>query len=45
MAHGVSPEMPVALVQQGTTHMQRVYSGTLGTILEVVEQDRPSRRP
>jgi uroporphyrin-III C-methyltransferase / precorrin-2 dehydrogenase / sirohydrochlorin ferrochelatase len=41
MAHGVSPEMPVALVQQGTTHMQRVYSGTLGNILEVVEQDPP----
>jgi uroporphyrin-III C-methyltransferase / precorrin-2 dehydrogenase / sirohydrochlorin ferrochelatase len=40
-AHGVSPEMPVALVQQGTTQMQRVYSGTLGTILQVVEQDPP----
>jgi uroporphyrin-III C-methyltransferase/precorrin-2 dehydrogenase/sirohydrochlorin ferrochelatase len=41
IAHGVAPEMPVALVQQGTTHMQRVYSGTLSDILEVVEKDPP----
>lgn len=40
-AQGVSPDMPVALVQQGTTHMQRVYCGTLANILEVVEQDPP----
>jgi uroporphyrin-III C-methyltransferase/precorrin-2 dehydrogenase/sirohydrochlorin ferrochelatase len=39
--HGVSPDMPVALVQQGTTHMQRVFSGTLATIMEIVEKDRP----
>jgi uroporphyrin-III C-methyltransferase/precorrin-2 dehydrogenase/sirohydrochlorin ferrochelatase len=39
--HGVSPEMPVALVQQGTTHMQRVYVGTLSNILDVVETDPP----
>lgn len=40
-AHGVSPQMPVALIQQGTTHMQRVYSGTLENILDVVEGDPP----
>ena len=39
--HGVSPDMPIALVQQGTTHKQRVFTGTLRTILEIVEQDRP----
>jgi uroporphyrin-III C-methyltransferase/precorrin-2 dehydrogenase/sirohydrochlorin ferrochelatase len=33
--------MPVALVQQGTTHMQRVYTGTLANILEIVERDPP----
>ena len=38
---GVPPHMPVALVQQGTTHMQRVYAGTLSDILEVVERDPP----
>jgi len=40
-AAGVLPDMPVALVQQGTTHNQRVYTGTLSTILERVEQDPP----
>jgi uroporphyrin-III C-methyltransferase/precorrin-2 dehydrogenase/sirohydrochlorin ferrochelatase len=41
MAHGVSPEMPIALVQQGTTHLQRVYTGTLATIRAIVEADPP----
>lgn len=41
IAHGVSSAMPVALIQQGTTHMQRVYSGTLETILAQVEADPP----
>jgi uroporphyrin-III C-methyltransferase/precorrin-2 dehydrogenase/sirohydrochlorin ferrochelatase len=40
-AHGVSGWMPVALVQQGTTHLQRVFTGTLDRILEIVEQDPP----
>jgi uroporphyrin-III C-methyltransferase/precorrin-2 dehydrogenase/sirohydrochlorin ferrochelatase len=39
--HGVSPDMPIALVQQGTTHKQKVYAGTLSTIMEVVERDPP----
>ncbi|MBK5931679.1 siroheme synthase CysG [Halochromatium salexigens] len=39
--HGVSPQMPVALVQQGTTHMQKVYVGTLATILAEIEADPP----
>ncbi len=41
LAHGVPADMPVALVQQGTTHMQRVFTGTLEDILEVVERERP----
>jgi len=41
ITHGVSPEMPVALVQQGTTHMQKVYVGTLATIMAEVESDPP----
>lgn len=41
MAHGVSGEMPIALVQQGTTHLQRVYTGTLSTIVERVSADPP----
>jgi uroporphyrin-III C-methyltransferase/precorrin-2 dehydrogenase/sirohydrochlorin ferrochelatase len=41
MEQGVSADMPIALVQQGTTHMQKVYPGTLGTILDRVEADPP----
>ncbi|MFI0458928.1 MAG: siroheme synthase CysG, partial [Candidatus Thiodiazotropha endolucinida] len=39
--HGVGGEMPIALVQQGTTHLQRVFTGTLDTIMDIVEQERP----
>jgi uroporphyrin-III C-methyltransferase/precorrin-2 dehydrogenase/sirohydrochlorin ferrochelatase len=41
LAHGVPPDMPIALVQQGTTHLQRVYTGTLRDILGVVEREQP----
>ncbi len=41
MAHGVSHDMPIALIQQGTTEKQRVFSGTLGNILAMVEQEQP----
>ncbi|MGQ9831831.1 MAG: siroheme synthase CysG [Thermochromatium sp.] len=41
MRHGVSPEMPIALIQQGTTHLQRVYTGTLATICQLVEANPP----
>lgn len=40
-ASGVPPSVPIALVQQGTTHKQRVYTGTLSTILERIAQDPP----
>lgn len=38
---GVSPEMPVALVQQGTTEKQRVIIGTLSNIQELIEREQP----
>jgi uroporphyrin-III C-methyltransferase/precorrin-2 dehydrogenase/sirohydrochlorin ferrochelatase len=41
IAHGVSPEMPVALVQQGTTETQKVFTGTLVNIQEIVEREKP----
>lgn len=41
IAHGVSPAQPIALIQQGTTHLQRVYCGTLATIQEVVAAEPP----
>lgn len=40
-AHGVAGDMPIALVQQGTTHMQRVFTGTLDTIQENVAKEQP----
>ncbi len=39
--HGAPPERPIALVQQGTTHMQKVYAGTLSNILGQVQADPP----
>lgn len=32
IAHGVSPEMPAAVIQQGTTQKQRVVESTLATL-------------
>ncbi len=40
-AHGVSPDMPAALVQQATTWRQRVFTGTLATLPAVVETAQP----
>jgi uroporphyrin-III C-methyltransferase/precorrin-2 dehydrogenase/sirohydrochlorin ferrochelatase len=39
--HGVGGEMPIALVQQGTTHKQRVFTGTLDNIQEIVQREKP----
>jgi len=38
---GVSADMPIALVEQGTTQMQKVYSGTLATMPAIVEREKP----
>lgn len=36
MRHGVSPDMPVAVIQQGTTQRQRVVTATLNDLAEKV---------
>ena len=41
LAHGASPQLPVALVQQGTTHRQRVFTGTLSSINAIVAREQP----
>ena len=35
--HGASPELPIALIQQGTTQSQRVITGTLQTMPELIK--------
>ena len=37
--HGVSSDMPIALVQQGTTQNQKVYTGTLGTMEQSIKNE------
>lgn len=39
MNHGMSPEMPVAIVQKGTTKNQQVFTGTVSNIAEIVKQN------
>jgi uroporphyrin-III C-methyltransferase/precorrin-2 dehydrogenase/sirohydrochlorin ferrochelatase len=36
--HGLPPDKPIALVQQATTRNQRVFTATLGTLPDIVEQ-------
>jgi uroporphyrin-III C-methyltransferase / precorrin-2 dehydrogenase / sirohydrochlorin ferrochelatase len=38
MLHGMEAEMPVALVQNGTTPQQRVATGTLGELATLAHQ-------
>jgi len=39
IAHGVSADKPIALVQQATTPQQRVFTGTLATIVDVIKDE------
>jgi uroporphyrin-III C-methyltransferase/precorrin-2 dehydrogenase/sirohydrochlorin ferrochelatase len=36
LAHGRPPDTPVAVVQNGTTKEQRVFTGTLDEIADIV---------
>jgi len=37
--HGASADLPIALIQQGTTHTQRVITATLSSIHQTIEQE------
>lgn len=41
IAHGLAPQTPVALIQQGTMPEQRVLTATLATLTELVEREKP----
>jgi uroporphyrin-III C-methyltransferase/precorrin-2 dehydrogenase/sirohydrochlorin ferrochelatase len=36
IAHGANPDRPIALIQQGTTPEQKLYTGTLATMVDVI---------
>lgn len=40
IAHGMSPETPIAVIQQGTLGKQKSVSGTLATIAKLVAQEK-----
>lgn len=40
-AHGMPGSTPAALVQQGTTHQQKVFTGTIETLPEIAEREQP----
>jgi uroporphyrin-III C-methyltransferase/precorrin-2 dehydrogenase/sirohydrochlorin ferrochelatase len=40
IVHGSSPDLPIALIQQGTTVHQRVITGTLSTLVEKVKGEK-----
>ncbi|MDP2762477.1 MAG: siroheme synthase CysG [Sideroxyarcus sp.] len=39
--HGLPDSTPVAIVQQGTTRNQRVFTGTLATLPAIAEREKP----
>ena len=38
IAHGVDAGMPIALIEQGTTQNQRVFTGSLSTLPKIIEE-------
>mgnify|MGYP005737699813 CR=1 FL=1 len=40
IAHGVAPSMPIALIEQGTTREQKVYTGTLETMPNLIANQK-----
>ncbi|MBT8140234.1 MAG: siroheme synthase, partial [Gammaproteobacteria bacterium] len=36
VAHGAAPELPVALIERGTTASQQIHIGTLASIADII---------
>jgi len=41
IAHGLPSHLPAALVQQGTTPEQKVFTGTLASLADIVAREKP----
>lgn len=41
IAHGMPETTPIAIVQQGTTRNQRVFTGTLHTLPGIAKREQP----
>ena len=41
VAHGRNPDTPIALVERASAPEQRVITGTLSTMVEIVEREAP----
>ena len=41
LRHGLPPDTPAALIEQGTTSAQAVHTGTVGTLASIIEGKRP----
>ena len=41
LRHGLAPETPAALIEQGTTAAQVVHTATVGTLASIVEGEGP----
>ena len=41
LRHGLAPDTPAALIEQGTTSAQAVHTGTVGTLASIVDGSRP----
>ena len=39
--YGRSPDTPIALIERATSKEQRVITGTLATMVEIVEREQP----
>jgi len=40
-AHGMSADMPAAVIERGTLPDQRVFAGTLATLADIVRSEQP----
>ncbi len=40
IGHGMSAEMPAAVIQKGTTRNQKVFTGTISNLAQIAEENQ-----